>query len=216
MSKPKRLLIVGPSCSGKGFGAGHPLRQRYPGLSIFETGVWSRIHRKKLSSAGVLVDDTAINDAVREDFASYNGEHYGVDSPRSLTQVHEFISMFYEKDPDAEIHTIHLDTPRAICEIGIIHRADRENRPDDKNPASIKKKLDIYFANGGLKDTIVPYLAKHTRYHHIRHSADIFAVRKDVIFRIGPAVFGHIGQDVHLDDLSLPGTKEQEKEGAAA
>lgn len=201
MVKQKRKfgLIAGASGIGKGYGVGQVLEEYY-GAKVFVTGDWCREHTSELADKGTLTSDDLILSAVQDHFHRHDEWHYFVDAPRSSGQIDSLIRMFTEKDPDAEIYTLHLNGSRKLCEALLRDRALRKNRSDDAKPEVIRRRLDGWFSSGGISDQIIPILKLRTQYKKIQGHVNIEIVRKHVHEKLCPDVFGGISsrQLVHI------------------
>ena len=188
MSKKKFGFIAGASGVGKGYGVGRVIKGTH-GVKIFTTGDWCRDNAEKHANSGVLVNDDVFFNAVKEDFDNSEDTHYFIDAPRSVAQAEKFIKMFLEKNPEAEIHTIHIDGTREICELRLKDRASRHGRTDDAEMDIINRRLENYFKEGGISDTVIPALRKNTAYHLIDGNVDLEVVRKLMAEEVAPRIF---------------------------
>ena len=182
-------LIAGASGIGKGYGIGQVLEEYY-GAKVFVTGDWCREHTSELADRGTLASDNLILSAVQDHFHRHDEWHYFVDAPRSAGQIDSLISMFTDKDPDAEIYSFHLKGSRKLCKALLKDRALRKNRIDDARPEVIKKRLDGWFSKNGIASQIIPTLKARTRYEVIQGHVNIEIVRKHVHEKLCPRVFG--------------------------
>ena len=182
-------FIVGPSGVGKGYGVGSVLGEHH-GTKVFVTGDWCRLHAQELSDRGVNVSDDIIHGACIDSFERWGGElDFFLDAPRSVVQVEGFIQMYKKKNPDAEIHTIHIEASKENCEARLKDRAVRQRRKDDAKKSVILRRLDGYFKEGGIRDTVVPLLRKRTHYHFVDGNLDLESIRRDVLNQICPKIF---------------------------
>jgi adenylate kinase family enzyme len=185
--KRKFGFIAGPSGIGKGYGIGRVIKATHDAI-VFVTGDWCRENAEKHANSGTLVNDDLIFQAIVDDF-NKSDKHYFIDAPRTAEQAHRFISMFREKDSDAEIHTIHIDGKKETCEERLKDRAIREGRNDDSEDRVIAKRLGYYYKEGGIADTVIPVLKEHTIYHHIDGDKDLDVVRQHVGNNICSRIF---------------------------
>ncbi|MEI7513444.1 MAG: nucleoside monophosphate kinase [bacterium] len=187
MANKKFGFIAGPSGIGKGYGVGRVMKDAHD-VRVFVTGDWCRENAESLANSGILVDDDVIFQAIVDDFNNSEG-HYFIDAPRSIDQADRFISMFLEKDPEAEIHTIHIHGKKETCEDRLKDRATREGRNDDAEADVIERRLGNYYKDGGIHDTVIPVLKDRTKYHHINGDEDLELVRAMVGQEICPKIF---------------------------
>jgi adenylate kinase family enzyme len=188
MNNKKFGFIAGPSGIGKGYGVGRVIKGTHD-VKIFVTGDWCRENAEKHANDGILVNDDLIFDAIVEDFNNSDDTHYFIDAPRTAVQADKFISMFLEKNPDAEIHTIHIHGDKKTCEDRLKDRASREGRNDDAESHVIEKRLGNYYKEGGIHDTVIPVLKERTIYHPINGDLDLEIVRAHVGQEIAPKIF---------------------------
>lgn len=198
-NKRKLGFIAGPSGIGKGYGVGDVLDE-YHGTKRFITGDWCRENASQFSNGGTLAPDEIIFRAVEKDFRSSTEVHYFIDAPRSVGQVNLFMQMFLDHCPAAEIHTIHIDGDRRICEQRLIERAKRQGRLDDANPEVIKRRLDAYYHRGGIGETVVPFVQNRTNYIRINGNYGMEQIRGHVLTHVCPRIFSpaHRGHRVPL------------------
>jgi adenylate kinase family enzyme len=188
MKKIKFGFIAGPSGIGKGYGVGRVITNTN-NAKIFVTGDWCRNNAEKHANSGVLVNDDLIFNAIVDDFKGSNGVHYFIDTPRTDVQAEKFIEMFKEKDPEAEIHTIHIHGDKKTCEERLRDRASRHGRNDDAECGVIEKRLSHYYREGGIHDTVIPVLKERTVYHLINGDEDMEIIRNIVGQEIAPKIF---------------------------
>lgn len=181
--------IVGPSGIGKGYGLGAVLVE-YHEVSIFVTGDWCRDKANELASQGIMVDDALIVQAVKDDYnARGRPNHYLVDCPRSIAQV-DMLNPFFSEFGDFDLVLWEMRAMRSTCEQRIIERACRQGRHDDANPEAIKRRLDTYYCEGGIQETVVPYLTEMAQ-HHLIVEADpaLETIRDTVRSALAPMVY---------------------------
>ena len=183
-------FIAGPSGVGKGYGIGSILDE-YHGANIFVTGDYCRKMAIEFANSGALVSDDLICRAVKENFEQKCSWHYFIDAPRSIEQVHCFIQMFTEVSPNIELHTLHIEATHHNCEHRLKDRAKRHGRKDDAKLEVIKKRLDAYFCHGGIRDTVIPILKKHTICHFIDGNEDMETIRKKFHLHVCPKIFSN-------------------------
>ena len=103
--------------------------------------------------------------------------------------LEKFINMFLEKNPEVEIHTIHIHGEKKTCEERLKDRASRQGRNDDAELDVIEKRLSNYYKEGGIYDTVIPVLKEKTVYHFIDGNEDLEIVRTMVGQEICPKIF---------------------------
>ena len=188
MNKRKFGFIAGPSGIGKGYGVGRVISGTHP-VRVFVTGDWCRENAEKHANSGVLVNDDLIFQAIVDDFNDSNDTHYFIDAPRTPAQAEKFITMFQERNPEAEIHTIHIHGKKETCEERLRDRATREGRNDDSETEVIDRRLGNYYKDGGIHDTVIPVLREKTIFHPIDGDDDLEVVRAYVGQEIAPKIF---------------------------
>lgn len=181
-------FIAGPSGVGKGFGVGEVLHE-YFGARIFVTGEWCREHENGHAVGGTLAPDDRLIEAIAQDYEQHQPMKFLIDAPRTLAQAQRLMGLFRKWDPDAAIVTAHITADRHSCKTRIHHRATQQGRLDDAKPEIIKRRLDVYFEEGGISKTVIPYLQEYTRYERIDGSLTLEIIRQMVREQHGPALF---------------------------
>lgn len=194
-------FIVGPSGVGKGYGV-FSILEEYFNSEAFVSGDWCRNHKKELSTAGDLVADDLIVAAGVEHYQAKKDEHgsnlfhFFLDAPRSLEQAKTFCELYLKWGAStyADIVTLHIHAKPKTCHDRIQERAKRQGREDDAKEDVVRKRLSIYFGNevevvsenlvfskkGGVLNEVVPWLKKHTSYHHIDGDVSLEDIRNEV------------------------------------
>ena len=186
-------FIAGASGIGKGYGVGSILNE-FCGARTFVTGDWCREFMTSDANSGNLAPDDMIFNAILEDFQKHCQWHYFVDAPRSIKQVDMIMNMFAQKDRLAQVHTIYVEGSWESCEKRLKDRANRQHRFDDAEPEVIHRRLNTFFCEGGIRDTVIPYLEERTRIHHIDGNQDLEKIRERTHYRLCPLIFP-VGQE---------------------
>jgi adenylate kinase family enzyme len=182
-------FIAGPSGVGKHYGVGQPL-QEYYGARIFVTGDWCRDHQNGHAKEGSLAPDEPLIEAIVQDYEQHHQpEKFLIDAPRNITQVLRLIGLFKQWDPEAKIVTAHITAERHFCETRIRHRAKQQGRLDDAKDDVVNRRLDVYFKQGGISETVIPVLKQHTQYELIDGNSTLETIREMVREQHGPALF---------------------------
>jgi len=158
---PILALTVGPSGSGKGFCVGDIFAE-FHGVHTFVTGEWCRLNAEGFSSRGELAPDDIINNAVETHFLTHSDCFYNIDAPRTVKQAIFLIRMYRNKHPDCRIVTFHIDATHDQSFALISHRAKRQRRQDDTLSEAVEKRLKTYFKQGGILETLIPFLEKES------------------------------------------------------